>query len=98
MPTETLVTWFFGTFPGPLDSPLAKTDTDKKNYLRSLRYSEIGRGADRPDLLRVQADGPPGDRRRVAQGLVALVHSVGPVVGAQIVPEVLHRVQLGRVG
>src|SRR5262249_37067156 len=47
---------------------------------------EVRCGADRPDLLRVQADGPPGDRRRVAQRLVVQVHPVGPVMGAQVKP------------
>src|SRR3954453_20590008 len=58
---------------------------------------EVRSGTYRPDLLRVQADGPPGLGRRVAQGLVIQVHTVGPVMRAQVMPQVLHRVQLGRV-
>ena len=53
--------------------------------------------SDRPDLLRIQADSPPGLGRRVPQGLVIRVHSVGPVMRTQVTPQVLHRVELRRV-
>ena len=47
--------------------------------------------------MRVQADGPPGLGRRVPQGFVVRVHPVGPVMRPQVMPQVLHRVQLRRV-
>ena len=66
----------------------------RKNYLRSSRYG----AADRPDLLRVQADLPPRLRRRLQQGVIVQIDPIRPVMGAEVVPQVLHRVQLRRVG
>ena len=54
--------------------------------------------ADGPDLLRIQADSPPGLGRRVPQGLVIRVHSVGPVMRTQVMPQVLPGFNSGEYG
>src|SRR3954471_8739906 len=51
---------------------------------------QIGGGADRPHLLRVHADRSPRLRHHLEQGVIIGVHPVRPVVGAQVVPQILH--------
>ena len=46
MPTATLVTWFFGPFPGPLDSPLAKTTRHNPGILSFVGIPVIQKGED----------------------------------------------------
>jgi hypothetical protein len=61
---------------------------------KSSALGQVWGRTDCPDLLRVQADGSPGLDRRILQGLVIPVHPVRPVMRPQVMPEVLHRVQL----
>ncbi len=61
----------------------------------SLSWCGIGGVAYRLDELWVQA--VPSGTGGLAKAIVALIESIGPLVGSQIVPQVFHRVQLGRV-
>ena len=62
--------------------------TEKLSALGQVRSR-----TDRPNLLRVQADGPPGLGRCLPQRFVIRVHPVGPVMRPQVMPQVFHRVQ-----
>src|SRR6476661_7659419 len=75
-------------------------ETNRVSYLYGSHLNSAHRrvGADGLDQLRREAHRPPGGEGSLLQILPGRVQPVGPVVAAQVVPEVLCRVQLRALG
>ena len=63
----------------------------------SCAVADIWSGADGSNRPRLQANRPPGRHRRRLQRFIVPVYPQRPVVRAEVISEVLHRIQLRRV-